>query len=89
MITLTQFTPQVNQNFAFLPTLDGQQYSAVVTWSLFGQRWIFNLYTLQQALVVSKPLVASPLDADINIIQGYGFTSTVVYREASNNFEVT
>jgi len=89
MTTLTQFTPTINENFAFLPTLDGQQYSAVVTWRLFGRRWILNVYTLQNELIVSKPLTGSPPEYDINLMQGYFTTSTLVYRVSTNNFEVT
>lgn len=89
MATLFQFAPATNQNFGFAPTLDGQQYSAVVTWNLFGQRWVLNLYNLQGGLILQKPLVASPLDYDINLVEGYFTTSTLVYRESSNNFEVT
>lgn len=87
--TLTQFTPAVNQNFSFQPTLDGQQYAVVVTWQLFGQRWVVNVYTLQGSLVVAKPLRSSPDDYDINLVEGYFTTSTLVYRASSNNFEVT
>lgn len=89
MTTLTQFTPATNQNFSFQPTLDGQQYTVVVTWNLFGQRWIVNIYTLQGVLVMQKPLRGSPLDYDINIIQGYFTTSTMVYRVPTNAFEVS
>jgi len=89
MTTLTQFTPTVNQNFSFQPTLDGQQYNVVITWGLFGVRWILNVYTLQNVLIVQKPLTASPDDYDINLIEGYFTTSTLVYRDSSNNFEVS
>jgi len=88
MATLTQFTPTVNQNFSFQPTLDGQQYTVLVNWSLFGRRWIVNIYNLQNALIVSKPLTGSPLDYDINLIEGYFTTSTMVYRVSTNNFEI-
>lgn len=88
MSSITQFAPQVTQNFSFLPTFDGQQYNVIVTWNLFGQRWIVNVYTLQGSLVVQKPLVASPDDYNINLIEGYFTTSTLVYRGSSNNFEV-
>lgn len=88
MATLTQFTPTVNQNFTFQPTLDGQQYSAIVTWQLFGQRWVLNLYSLQGTLVVSKPLRSSPNDRDINMVAGYFTASSLVYRDSTNNFEV-
>lgn len=89
MTTLTQFTPAINENFSFLPTLDGQQYNVTVTWNLFGQRWIVNVYTLAGALVFQKPLRGSPADYDINLLAGYFTTSTMVYRVSSNNFEVT
>jgi hypothetical protein len=89
MTTLTQFAPTVNQNFSFQPTLDGAQYSAIITWSLFGQRWILNVFTLQGVLVLQKPLRGSPLDYDINLIEGYFTTSALVYRVASNNIEVS
>ena len=89
MTTFSQFTPTVNQNFSFQPTLDGQQYSVVVTWSLFGQRWIVNIYTLQGVLALQKPLRGSPLDYDINLVEGYFTASSLIYRVATNNFEVS
>jgi len=89
MTTLTQFSPTINQNFTFQPTLDGQQYSGIVTWSMFGRRWVLNIYNLQNVLILQKPLTASPQDYDINLIEGYFSTSTLVYRLATNNFEVT
>ena len=87
--TLFPFTPSVTQNFSFQPTLDGQQYNAIVTWSLFGQRWVVNIYSLQGVWVLSKPLRSSPQNYNINLIEGYFTTSSLVYREASNNFEVS
>ena len=89
MTTFTQFTPAVDSNFSFSPTLDGLQYTVVVTWGLFGQRWIMNLYTLQNVLIVTIPLTGSPDGYDINLVEGYGYTSTLVYRAPTNNFEVS
>lgn len=89
MTTLTQFTPSLTQNFTFQPTLDGQEYSVVVTWGLFGKRWIVNVYTLQGVLVMERPLVGSPPDYDIDLVQGYFSTSSLVYRVSTNNFEVS
>lgn len=88
-MTLTQFTPTIDTNFSFLPTLDGQQYNVVVTWNLFGQRWVVNVYTLSGTLVLQKPLRGSPPDYPINLVTGYFVTSSLVYRPSSNNFEVT
>ena len=89
MTTYTQFAPALNQNFSFQPTLDGQQYNVIVTWSLFGQRWIVNVYALNGTLVFQKPLVASPDDYDINMAINYFVTSTLVYRDSTSNFEVS
>lgn len=86
--TLYQFTPTTGQNFSFLPTLDGQEYSAIVTWSLFGQRWILNIFTLQGGFVMQKPLTASPTNYDINLIAGYFTSTSLVYRASTNNIEV-
>lgn len=89
MTTFTQFAPSVSKNFTFQPTLDGQVYSVVVTWSLFGQRWLVNCYDLSGNLVFARPLRSSPNGTDINIAGGYFLTSTFVYREQTRNFEIT
>ena len=89
MTTLYQFTPTVDQNFSFLPTFDGLQYNGAVTWNLFGQRWVVNVYNLQGQLYFQKPLTASPEGYNINLAQGYFTTSTLVYRQSTNNFEVS
>ena len=51
--------------FTFQPTFDGTQYTITVTWSLFGQRYYVNCYTLTGSLVFSLPLIGS--DNGINI----------------------
>lgn len=89
MIIYTRFSPSINRNFSFVPTLDGQQYNCVMTWSLAGQRWIVNLYSLSGQLVLSKPLRSSPQNYNINLVEGYFQTSQMVFREASNTFEVS
>lgn len=89
MTTLTQFTPSVSRNFTFQPTLDGQVYSVVITWSLFGQRWLVNCYDLSGNLQFARPLRSSPNNANINIAGGYFNRSTLIYREQTRNFEVS
>lgn len=89
MTTLYQFVPGVNENFSFQPTFDGLQYTVVVSWSLFGQRWIVNVYSLDGTLVVERPLRPSPNNYDIDLIKGYFTTSRMVYRAGTNNFEVS
>jgi hypothetical protein len=89
MTTYTQFVPQPNTLFQFQPTLDGQQYTVVVTWSLYGQRWYFNLLTLQRQLVLSAALVGSPDNYDIDLVWGYFTTSRMIFRASTQQFEVS
>lgn len=87
MVTYYPFSPQPGSVYQFQPTLDGQQYTVVITWSVYGQRWYYNVVTLQQQLVLSIALVASPQDFNIDLGQGY-FNTPVIFREASQQFEV-
>lgn len=87
--TLYQFVPGVNENFSFQPTFDGQQYTVVVSWSLMGQRWVVNIYSLDGALIMERALRSSPNNYNINLLQGYFTTSTMIYRAGTNNFEVS
>lgn len=59
MTTYFPFTPSTQSVPQFQPTLDGTQYSATLTWSLFGQRYYVNLYTLSGTLVFCRPLIES------------------------------
>lgn len=60
MTTYYDFTPNAQAPFQFQPTLDGQTYSAFVTWSLFGQRYYLNLYDLSGNPIVALPSIGSP-----------------------------
>ena len=66
MTTYTSFVPSPAAPFSFLPTLDGQQYNATVTWNLFGQRWYLTVATLAGVPVFSLPLAGSP--SAINLV---------------------
>ncbi len=87
-MTTFPFTPQANANFNFQPTFDGQQYTVTCTWNLFGQRYYVNILTLNGQLIVSTPLIGSPDNFNISLTAGY-FTSTLVYRVSTGNFEVS
>ena len=89
MTTTTVFAPTPLAPFVFQPTLDGQTYTVQITWSLFRQDWMLNIYTLSGQLVLTKALVGSPPDDDLNLVEFYFTTSTRVYRESSNTFEVS
>ena len=83
----TPFTPSVTTPFLFQPTFDGDIYTVIVTWNLFGRRYYVNCYTLSGTLIFSLPLIGSPLNYDISMTKGY-FTTALVYRVSTNNFEV-
>lgn len=89
MTTFIPFQPSATQNFTVNVTLDGLPYVLIVTWSLFGNRWYINILTPQGVIVVqSYPLVGSPDDYDINLLTAWFTTSTMVFRESTNQFEI-
>lgn len=82
------FNPTATTPFQFQPTLDGAEYTAIVTWNVFGRRWYLTINQLDGTRVLTRAMVGSPNDYDINLVGGY-FSSVLVYREASNQFEVS
>lgn len=88
-MTIVPFVPSTSAPFQFQLSLDGSDYTAIVTWNLFGQRFYFNLYTVQGVLVLALPLAGSPVGYDIDLVAGYFETSRVVYRAPSRQFEIT
>lgn len=88
MSTIIPFAPSRLAAFQFSPTLDGETYTAIVTWNLFGQRYYINIYALDGTLIVCFPLIGSPLGYDISLVAGY-FASTLVYRKPTGVFEVS
>jgi hypothetical protein len=88
MTTYTQFVPTSGGLFQFQLTLDGQQYSLVVPWSLFRKSWYIDIYDLQNNLILSEGLVGSPDNYDIDLVWGYFLTSTLVFRASTQQFEV-
>ncbi len=86
-ITYVIFNPSPTSNFQFQVTLDGNDYTVIVNWNLFGQRYYVNLYDLTGKLVVCLPLIGSPDLYNISLVAGY-FTTLMVYRTASGNFEI-
>lgn len=87
-MTTFAFTPTASANFQFVPTLDGNQYTAIVTWNLFGQRYYISIYALDGTRVLTTPLIGSPTDFDIDLVGGY-FASTMVYQIENGQIVVT
>lgn len=77
METIFPFQPSNQTPPQFSPTFDGTQYTVILTWSLFGQRYYINIYTLAGVLIVSLPLVESPSSLPIESLSWDLNTSTV------------
>lgn len=91
MTTYIPFNPSPTAipPFAFKAILNGVNYSLTVTWNLSGQRWYLNIFTLQGVPQLSVAMVGSPPDYDINLINGFFGASSIVYRVASNQLEIS
>ncbi|MBV8060464.1 MAG: hypothetical protein JO253_02920 [Alphaproteobacteria bacterium] len=87
MATIIPFNQSPTANFQFEATFDGKSYIVIVTWNLFGQRFYVNIYDTTGVLILSMPMIGSPDTKDISLTAGY-FTTKLVYRVKSNNFEV-
>ncbi len=87
MTTYVQFIQPINQAFQFQATLDGTQYLVTLPWSLYGQTYMIYITQLDGTLVFATILCASPDNYDINIVKNF-FTSTLVYRDSTNTFEI-
>ena len=88
MTTIISFNPAPTANFQFNPTLDGSDYVAICSWNAYGQRYYISIYDNASTLIMSRPIIGSPNDDDINLLIGFFTTSTMVYRVSSSVFEI-
>lgn len=86
MTTFIPYNPALP--FQFPATLDGTTCNVVVTFNIGSQRPYINVFNSSNTLIVAPALVASPDDYDINMVGGYFTTSTLVFRETSQQFEI-
>jgi hypothetical protein len=86
--TITQFAPSAAGPFQFGVTLDGQDYTCIVTWGLWDQRWYLNIQNTSGAIVMTRALIASPPNLPINMLFGVFVTSTLVFFDATQTFVV-
>lgn len=89
MTTLYPFQPTATQPFQFQPTFDGTVYTVIATWNVTAQRYYINIYSLSGDRIATLPLIGSPADSDINLVEGYFTQSSLVYRQQDNQFEVS
>lgn len=90
MATIVPYTPSQLSPFTFQATLDGSIYNCIVNYNLAGgpNRPYLNIFDLNNTLIVTKAMVASPSGYDINLVWGYFTTSTLVFRESSQQIEI-
>jgi hypothetical protein len=88
MTTFVNFVPSNTQPFQFQAILDGGAYTVVVRWNLFGQRYYLDISDINGELVLSIPMVGSPVGYDISLVDGY-FESTLIWRVGAGQFEIS
>ena len=89
-MTIVPFRPDPNgaPPFTAQVTLDGTGYILAATWNLYRGDWYISLTDHSGNLVVNQPLIGSPPDSDIYLAPGQFTISTILYRVATQNFEV-
>lgn len=65
MTTFFDFVPSTVAPPQFQPTLDGQQYTCVVRWNIFGQRYYVACFSLGGQLIFNRPLIGSAVGVNI------------------------
>jgi hypothetical protein len=88
MTTLIHFSPASTANFQFNPVLDGQTYTVICTYNNYSPRFYFNVYDNNGNLIVSRPIIASPDNYNIDLVKGFFTTSSMIFRASSQNFEI-
>lgn len=89
MTTIVPFQPSRLAQFQFQATLDGNLYTISCPWNLYRQGYYCRCADLSGNVLFFLPLIGSPPDYDINLAGGYFVTSTLVFRQASQTFEVS
>jgi hypothetical protein len=98
MTTVTPFTPPANAPFQFQATLlgptanvtsTGTTFNISVPWNVSGQRFYLLITDQGGNLVLNTPLIASPPGYEFNLVAGWFSESSLVFLEATSQFEVT
>jgi hypothetical protein len=78
MTTFYSFVPSAVKAPSFMPTLDGSQYTCIITWNVSGQRYYLNCYTINNQLIFSVPIVNSMDPIEIENLEWDEYNSRVV-----------
>ncbi len=90
-MTTVAFTPNASiaPPWTYVFTLDQAPVTAEAVWNVTAQRWYLKLSDQNANILWIGALIGSPLDADIVLAPGVFIASTILYREDTENFEVT
>lgn len=88
MTTFVAFVPSNQTPFQFQATLDGDQYTIIVKWNWYSQRFYIDCLDSSNNRIFTLPLIGSPNWNDINLANGYFLISTLVFRQATQTFEI-
>ena len=90
--TYLPFQPNNLSVFSFgaaLTSINGTvaTYTINVPWNIFGMRYYVTCVSQTGAAIFTLPLIGSPDDYNISMSAGY-FTTQIVYRTSTSNFEI-
>ncbi|QDH14496.1 hypothetical protein E3E12_08095 [Formicincola oecophyllae] len=74
--------------FQFSCALAEDNMTVSITWNAAAGRWYFRLQDGSFETLLYRPLIASPVDYDFNLVAGLS-ASSIVFREATQMFEIT
>lgn len=86
---LYPFSGNEQKSTVFTPVLDGMVYHCQMKWNLAAQRWYLDVSDNSGNRVLTIPAVASPVGYDINLLVGAFQNTTMVWRYATSQIEVT
>ena len=87
-MNIIAFIPDGKTPFRFQATVGGNKLFASVPYNQYSRRYYLKLTDSSWNTVSFTPLIASPDEYDINLAPGYPGGS-LIFRESSNQFEVT
>lgn len=80
-MTIFPYTPLPNAPYQFNPVLDGQQYTAVVPWNLFGRRLYLTLLNTNNTIVFTRALIGSVGALPVQAVSWAGGTVTLSFAD--------
>ncbi|MHB8388149.1 MAG: hypothetical protein ACYDBH_01050 [Acidobacteriaceae bacterium] len=90
-MAIIPFTPSSASSPPFIAnvTLDGLPYQLFAIWNVYRVGWYIQIVSSGGQLTFTGPLVGSPSDFDIDLAPGIFSISTIVYREAEQQFVIS